>query len=177
MRSLRLRGFAASRESERAFHPSGERTPGLWTRRCIPTYHAGVQPSRTPKQVNGTMRTLRTTLASGFLVLCAAAPAFGQATQVSGKKPLDHDAYDIWNRITTQAISDNGRYVLYVQSSEANDPRVFVKDAASGATLYELERGDGAQFTEDSRFVVYRLKPSKAAVKEAEKAKKKPDQM
>ena len=119
-----------------------------------------------PKQVNGTMRTLRTTLASGFLVLCTATPAVAQApTPVAGKKPLDHEAYDIWNRITTQAISDDGRYVLYVQTSEANDPRLFVKDAATGATLHEIERGDGAQFTDDSRFVIYRLKPSKAAVK------------
>jgi dipeptidyl aminopeptidase/acylaminoacyl peptidase len=124
------------------------------------------------------MSMLRTILAASWLSALAAAPALAQAPANGDvKKPLDHDAYDIWNRISTQAISDDGRYVLYVQASEANDPRLFVKDAASGATLHEFERGDDGQFTDDSRFVVFRLKPAKTAVEAARAAKKRPDQM
>jgi dipeptidyl aminopeptidase/acylaminoacyl peptidase len=124
------------------------------------------------------MSMLRTTFAAVALSALTIAPALAQAPENGATlKPLDHDAYDIWNRITTQSISNDGRYVLYVQSSEANDSRLFVKDAASGATLHEIERGESAEFTDDARYVVYRLKPAKAVVDSLEKAKTRADRM
>ena len=120
---------------------------------------------------------LRNALASVALSSLLVSPALAQTPNGTTKKPLDHEAYDIWNRITTQAISDDGRLVLYVLESEANDPRLFVKDAGSGSTLHEVERGEDARFTEDSRFVVFTLKPAKSAVEAAEAAKKKADEM
>ncbi|MGH7507530.1 MAG: TolB family protein, partial [Longimicrobiales bacterium] len=120
---------------------------------------------------------LRNALGSLVLSGLLVAPALAQAPNGTAKKPLDHEAYDIWNRISTEAISDDGRFVLFVRSSEANDPRLFVKDAATGTTLHEIVRGDDARFTEDARFVVFKLKPAKAAVEAAEEAEKKEDEM
>jgi len=104
------------------------------------------------------------------LLLALALPAAAQ------KKPLDHDSYDIWNRIAGQAIADDGRWVLYGVVSEKYDPTLIVR-STQGSTEHRLERGEAGQFSDDGRFVVFRIKPSKEAVKEAKKAKKKPDEM
>jgi dipeptidyl aminopeptidase/acylaminoacyl peptidase len=86
----------------------------------------------------------------------------------SAKQALNHDAYDIWNRITGQSISDDGRWILYHSVSEANDPVLHVKTVA-GTTAHVVERGQDAAFSDDGRFVVFRIPPAKAAVKQAEK--------
>ena len=104
------------------------------------------------------------------LLLALALPASAQ------KKPLDHDAYDIWNRITGQSLTDDGRWALYGVVSEKYDPTVIVRSTSS-ETEHRLERAEAGQFSHDGRFVVFRIKPSKAAVEEAKKAKKKPDEM
>jgi dipeptidyl aminopeptidase/acylaminoacyl peptidase len=90
------------------------------------------------------------------------------AAAQTATKPLDHDAYDIWNRITGEAITDDGRWILYHLTSEANDPLLHVKTVAGG-TEHVIERAEGARFSDDGRFVVFRIKPSKAAVEQAEK--------
>ena len=57
-------------------------------------------------------------LLKGFLIvvvlLAGALDAMGQAA----KKPLDHDAYEIWNRITERAVSDDGRWALFSLNPE-----------------------------------------------------------
>jgi acetyl esterase/lipase len=95
---------------------------------------------------------------------------------VAVRKPLDHDAYDIWNRITGEALSGDGAWLVYTVASEKNDPALHVK-SVTAPTTFEIERGEAGQFSADAKFVAFRLKPSKAAVKEARKAKKKPDEM
>ncbi len=104
----------------------------------------------------------------------AAAPLHAQMPQpgdgLSAKPALDHDVYDIWNRIAGQALSDNGQYALYHLVSEKNDPRLIVRPLRGGAPI-EVERAEGARFSEDGRFIVFLLKPAKAAVEEAKKNK------
>ena len=112
------------------------------------------------------MRTFRASLALTFTALFAVSALQAQ----TAKKPLDHDAYDIWNRIGGQSISDDGRWVLFGIDSEAGDPRLFVK-AAAGGTEHILERAQNGEFTDDGRFVVFRIKPAKATVEQLEKDK------
>lgn len=111
-----------------------------------------------------------------LLALVSLAVAAGARAQAPAKKPLDHSVYDIWNRITNQALSDDGHWALFAYVSEANDPTLNVRDLA-GNDLRAIERGAEAQFTKDSRFVVFKLKPAKAAVKQARKDKVRPDRM
>jgi hypothetical protein len=127
-------------------------------------------PNRTAEQ----MRILRTALACALAYAFLAPAAYAQGP--AAKKPLDHDSYDIWNRIAGQSITDDGRWVLYGVASEANDPRLMVKQVA-GSGSFEIERGEAGEFSEDSRFVVFRIKPGKEAVKQAKKDKVKADQM
>ncbi|MEX2610922.1 MAG: prolyl oligopeptidase family serine peptidase [Gemmatimonadota bacterium] len=115
------------------------------------------------------------------LLLAAALAAANLPTALSAqapaeKPPLTHDSYDIWNRITTSALSDDGQWLLYGQSSEEADPVVFVK-SVRGATEHELARATGPSFTEDNRFVVFTIRPAKAVVDSLEAADTDDDDM
>ena len=104
------------------------------------------------------MRSLRSI---PLAVLLSGLASVAQAQ--SAKKPLDHDVYDIWNRIMGQSISNDGRWILYHLVSEKNDPTLVVKNVA-GDREVTIERGEDAEFSADSRYVVYRIKPAKQAV-------------
>jgi dienelactone hydrolase len=124
------------------------------------------------------MQCKRTALiAATFLVALIPPAASAQAPAAAGaRKPLDHDVYDTWNRITSQSLSDDGAWVLYGVTSEKYDPTLHVKSLTT-TTTYQIERGEAGAFSDGERFVVFRLKPSKEAVKQARKEKKKPDEM
>lgn len=108
-----------------------------------------------------------------FLPTTASAQSDDAAT---GRQPLNHGVYDIWNRISGEALSNDGAWALYDVESEQNDPVLHV-ESLGGSESYAIERGDAGVFTEDTRFVVFRLKPFKAAVEAAEEEDRKPDQM
>jgi len=91
------------------------------------------------------------------------------------KKILDHDAYDIWRGIDSQAVSNDGRWILYNLTLQDGDAELEVKGLTSDVT-YSMPRGSAARFTHDSRFVVALVQPEKAAAKEAREQKKKPDE-
>lgn len=110
------------------------------------------------------------------LMLPAAVGAQSAGAATAERRPLDHDAYDIWNSISDEALSNDGAWGLYGVESEKNDPVLHVA-SLSGSASYVVERGEGGVFSDDARFVVFRLKPSKAAVEEAEKEEKEPDEM
>ena len=122
------------------------------------------------------MRTLRSALALILLAAPAAAQLPAPGSGLSTAKALDHDAFGIWNRISGQTLSADGRLALYQLVSEKNDTRLMVQPLGGGAAI-EVERAEAARFSEDGRYVVFRIKPSKAAVEEAKKKKTKPDQM
>lgn len=113
-----------------------------------------------------------TTMRRAFL---AATAAVAFATPLAAqKKPLDHSVYDIWNRIGGQAISDDGAWALYSVTAEKVDGALHVR-SLSGSTEHRIPRGEEARFTEDSRFVVFKIKPMKAAVEKAQRARPRPE--
>ena len=112
------------------------------------------------------MLSVRTSLATTIaFVLLAAVPAAGQM-EPAALRTLDHDAYEIWNRIGAQALSNDGRWALFAITSEANDPTLTVVDVA-GRTRHVIERAESPRFDDESRFVAFTIKPTKAALKEA----------
>ena len=62
--------------------------------------------------------TMKHKILSSILSLLYIALLGSSSLMAQQKKTLDHDAYDIWNRIDEQAISSNGNWVLYSQSPE-----------------------------------------------------------
>ncbi len=107
-------------------------------------------------------------------LLAATSIATGAAA-AQPKRPLDHSAYDIWNTIADQRISNDGRWVLYALVPQEGDAELQIQ-SADGATNYSIARGRSAQFTDDSRFVVTLIKPEHELVREAKQHNRKPDE-
>ncbi|HUF49314.1 MAG TPA: prolyl oligopeptidase family serine peptidase [Longimicrobiales bacterium] len=101
-----------------------------------------------------------------LLALLLVSMATPGGAQEAARKALDHDSYDIWNRVSTPALSHDGRWALYGITSEANDPSLTVTALAGGAT-HSLERAEGPRFDFANRFVAFTIRPSKEAVKQA----------
>ena len=108
-------------------------------------------------------------------ILGATVPAAAQM-EPAALRALDHDAYDIWNRIGAQALSNDGRWALFAITSEANDPTLTVVDVA-GTTRHVIERAEAPAFDAGSRFVAFTIKPTKAVLEEARKKKTPPARM
>ncbi len=105
--------------------------------------------------------------------LLASTAAFAQQQQ---RRPLDHSVYDGWRRIEGQALSPDGRWVLYHLVPGDGDNELRVR-AAAGPTEHIIARGQGAQFTADSRFVVFTIKPALAATRRARRERRRTEQM
>lgn len=74
-------------------------------------------------------------------------------TAQSQKRPLMAADYDRWQRVWSEKISPDGRWIAYQIDPQEGDGRLEVTstDPASGRTRYVFPRGYMAQFTPDSR--------------------------
>ena len=90
------------------------------------------------------------------------------------KKPLDHSVYDSWQSIGERMISNDGRWIVYSINPQEGDNNLVVQSADQRYELV-IPRGTGAVITEDSRFLVCRIKPFYKDTREARIKKKKPD--
>src|SRR6476620_7086126 len=84
----------------------------------------------------------------------------------SQKKPLDHTVYDGWQSIGERMISNDGKWVVYSVNVQAGDNDLVIQ--SSDATYKKIiPRGFNALITEDSRFVVFRIKAFYKDLREA----------
>jgi dipeptidyl aminopeptidase/acylaminoacyl peptidase len=92
------------------------------------------------------------------------------AVFAQAKRPLDHDAYDIWKNIENESLSHDGLWVLYSLELQDGDAETKVHGLGTDV-VYSIPRARSAQFLADSRFVVSLVAPERAAVKEAKRQK------
>ncbi len=92
------------------------------------------------------------------------------------KKPLTHDVYDGWQKVSGETISNNGTWVAYVIEPQEGDSRLVFLNLRTGGTD-TIARGTGPKFAEDSRYAAFFVKPVFADVKKAKRAKKKGDDL
>ncbi|HTY59067.1 MAG TPA: S9 family peptidase, partial [Bacteroidota bacterium] len=97
------------------------------------------------------------------------APAAEQA-----KKPLSHDVYDSWTRITGESVSRDGAHVMYTLEPQEGDARLIIYARAGGGTD-TIARGTGGKFTQGSDFALFTIRPLFSAIKKARDEKKKGD--
>ena len=107
-----------------------------------------------------------------LVVLFVASSVVGIHAQ--SKRPLDHEVYDSWMSIRDEALSADGAWALFSLVPQEGDAELHVKSLGSD-TAYEIPRGREAAFTRDGRFVVFLITPELAAVREAQKEKKQPE--
>lgn len=120
-------------------------------------------------------RPIRRLLALAVLLL--ATPALLVA-QPAGKKPLDHDAYDIWRSVGSQVLSANGQWIAYVISPRVGDGALTLRSVGGqGVRSGTVQRGSGPTITPDSRYLVFGIRPMHAVVDSLEKAGKRGDDL
>ena len=94
------------------------------------------------------------------------------------KKPLDHTVYDSWQSIGERMISNDGKWVVYTINVQEGDNELVIQSAAADAKYKKVvPRGYNAVISEDSRFAIFKIKPSYKDTREARIKKKKPDDM
>lgn len=92
------------------------------------------------------------------------------------KKPLDHTVYDSWQSISERILSNDGKYIAFAVNPQEGDGNLIVQEV-NGNYKKEYPRGYGAEFTQDSRFLVFKIKPSFKDTRDAKIKKKKPEEM
>ncbi len=93
------------------------------------------------------------------------------------KKPLDHSVYDGWQSIGERMISNDGKWVVYTVTPQEGDADLFIQSADGSPYKKQVPRGYNALITEDSRFVVFKIKPLYKDIREARIKKKKPEDL
>lgn len=108
-----------------------------------------------------------------FLLLLAFLPVWAMAQ----KKPLDHSVYDSWQSIGEKLVSNDGKWVAYSITVQEGDDALCLRSVANPHAVQKFPRGYGAVITDDSRYLVFRIKPTYAETREARIKKKKPEDM
>ncbi|MDR3250892.1 MAG: prolyl oligopeptidase family serine peptidase [Tannerella sp.] len=93
----------------------------------------------------------------------------------SEKKPLDHSVYDAWESIMQIFISNDGRYAVYCVAPQEGDSTLYVNGIKTPLAV-RIDRGYGPRITDDSRYAVFKIKPSQEEKKDARKKRKKADE-
>lgn len=144
--------------------------------------------------------TFRSSVAMIFLavalVLTAPHPA---AAQPVAKRPLTHRDYDSWRSIQGPTLSRDGKFLAYALVPQDGDGEFVVRNLMTG-TEWRSPRGSRTEpatapgsrpnregrfagagsrtaFTADGRAVLFTIAPTKAAVSQAKKARKRPEEM
>lgn len=94
----------------------------------------------------------------------------------SQKKPLDHTVYDSWQSIGERMISNDGKWVVYTVCPQAGDTDLIIQ-SSDAKYKKEVEHSKSATITEDSRFVIFKIRPLYKDLREAWIKKKKPNEM
>ncbi|WP_295116814.1 prolyl oligopeptidase family serine peptidase [uncultured Chitinophaga sp.] len=108
-------------------------------------------------------------------VLLLLSPAYTYAQQ-AGKKPLDHNVYDGWQSIGAKTLSNDGKWLAYVIQPQEGDATLVITDT-KGQQKLVVPRGTSPSITEDSRYVLFTIKPAFKETRQARIKKKKPDEM
>ncbi|WP_347925969.1 prolyl oligopeptidase family serine peptidase [Pontimicrobium sp. SW4] len=92
------------------------------------------------------------------------------------KKILDHKDFDIWNTIKNQAISIDGKFVVYTLEKGEKDNHLKIKDA-NASLIFEHERSENGRLTYDSNYALFTIKAWKDSITEMKRRKVKKDKM
>lgn len=106
-----------------------------------------------------------------FLLLCVCFQVSAQ-----NKTPLDHSVYDNWKSVGERMISNDGNYVVYAINPQEGDGELVIRHVRTNYKR-SIPRGYAAVITEDSRYVIFKIKPLYQETRQAKIKKKKADEM
>ena len=106
------------------------------------------------------------------LILTISGSLFAQ-----NKKQLDHADVHRWRKIEQQKLSNNGQWALWSQTPVSEgDPTLHLWNAASGITTI-FPRSSEAQFSDDSKWLVFKIKPALDTLKTLRRKKVKDEDL
>ena len=94
----------------------------------------------------------------------------------SQKKILNHSDIQLWKTIDNELIAPNGDYVVYALEVDESDSYLILK-SSNGSTILEHERASNGEFSYDSKFLTFTIKPWKDSVNDMQRRKVKKDKM
>jgi dipeptidyl aminopeptidase/acylaminoacyl peptidase len=105
-----------------------------------------------------------------FLLIIFSISIFAQ------KKVLSHTDVELWNSIKDEAISPNGNIVVYHLQQDNSDSHLILKNS-DGSTAFEYERASNGQFSYDSKFLTFTIKPWKDSIDNMQRHKVKKEKL
>lgn len=96
---------------------------------------------------------------------------FGSSA-IAQKQPLNHDVYDDWQNIGMREISPNGKWSIYNVNPQEGDKWLYIQATNQKSPKEKIHRGEKATITQDSKHVVFAIKPFYKDIKE-DRVKKK----
>jgi dipeptidyl aminopeptidase/acylaminoacyl peptidase len=96
---------------------------------------------------------------------------------LSGQKiPLDNNVYDGWKSLSSQLLSEDGKWVAYSINPQQGDGWLYIYNVATGVKD-SVARGVKPAFSPDSKYIVYQVIPSYSETRQGKKKKLKEDKM
>lgn len=92
------------------------------------------------------------------------------------KKQLEPIDLVSWNQILSPKISNDGNWVSYTLKAEEGNGKLFVWNADK-STVRSFERGEGAVFSADNQFLVFKIRPHEDSLKAQRRRKVKKEDM
>ena len=74
------------------------------------------------------------------------------------KKPLDHSVYDSWQNIGARKISNDGKWIAYSVDAQEGNVDLFLY-SVKNKNSKQFPRATKVEFTNDSRFAVFQIRP------------------
>ena len=105
-----------------------------------------------------------------LLFLLFASVAYAQ------KKPLDHSVYDTWESVGAKQFTNNGLWAAYAVNQQEGDANLYFQETLTAKKI-KISRASFAQFSADSKFAAFAIKPWYKDTRMAKIKKKKPDDM
>jgi hypothetical protein len=94
-----------------------------------------------------------------------------------GNKPIEHADVHRWRKIEQQKISNNGQWVAWAQSPVTEgDAALYLWDSQTGAARV-FERSSEPQFSDDAKWLVFRIKPALDTLKALRRKKVKDEDL
>ena len=116
------------------------------------------------------MKTFRTFVG---LVVMVVVPGTSLLAQ---QRPLDHEDVLHWKQIDDPTLSPGGEWIAYVLTAMEGDPVLTLRPSGDEGPVFTT-RGTEPVFTDDSRFLIYRVPPPEAVTDSLKREGKKGDDL
>jgi dipeptidyl aminopeptidase/acylaminoacyl peptidase len=92
------------------------------------------------------------------------------------KKPLDHSVYDHWESVGTKLLSNNGQWAAFTVLKQEGDGKLYFNHLINNIKQ-EVPRAEQVNFSTNSKYAVFLIKPLFQDTRLAKIKKKKPEEM